>query len=112
MPFEDTPGERRREVTAQELGALLSGIDLVAVDPKHLPDDPQVLQQMVLDLMAELGSRVHRTKQDRGPVARVVGRQAQPQERTALRRSTGAFCGRLAGAASGTGNASEAGWLR
>ena len=27
MPFED-PGERRREITAQELGALLSGIDL------------------------------------------------------------------------------------
>jgi len=27
---------------------------LVAVDPKHLPDDPQVLQQMVLDLMAQL----------------------------------------------------------
>jgi transposase len=26
----------------------------VAVDPKHLPDDPQVLQQMVLDLMAQL----------------------------------------------------------
>jgi len=28
VPFEDAPGERRREVTAQELGALLSGIDL------------------------------------------------------------------------------------
>jgi transposase len=27
MPFEDN-GERRREITAQELGALLSGIDL------------------------------------------------------------------------------------
>ncbi len=27
MPFEDH-GERRREITAQELGALLSGIDL------------------------------------------------------------------------------------
>jgi transposase len=27
MPFEDS-GERRREITAQELGALLSGIDL------------------------------------------------------------------------------------
>jgi transposase len=26
----------------------------VALDPKHLPDDPQVLQQMVLDLMAQL----------------------------------------------------------
>jgi len=26
----------------------------VAVDPKHLPEDPQVLQQMVLDLMAQL----------------------------------------------------------
>ena len=26
----------------------------MAVDPKHLPDDPQVLQQMVLDLMAQL----------------------------------------------------------
>jgi hypothetical protein len=23
-------------------------------DPKHLPDDPQMLQQMVLDLMAQL----------------------------------------------------------
>jgi transposase len=28
VPFEDGTGERRREVTAQELGALLSGIDL------------------------------------------------------------------------------------
>jgi len=27
MPFEDS-GEQRREITAQELGALLSGIDL------------------------------------------------------------------------------------
>jgi hypothetical protein len=27
MPFEDS-GECRREITAQELGALLSGIDL------------------------------------------------------------------------------------
>jgi hypothetical protein len=26
----------------------------VAVDPKHLPDDPKVLQQMVLDLIAQL----------------------------------------------------------
>jgi hypothetical protein len=26
----------------------------VAIDPKHLPDDPQTLQQMVLDLMAQL----------------------------------------------------------
>jgi hypothetical protein len=28
VPFEDGAGERRREITAQELGALLSGIDL------------------------------------------------------------------------------------
>lgn len=27
---------------------------LVAIDAKHLPDDPKVLQQMVLDLMAQL----------------------------------------------------------
>jgi hypothetical protein len=26
----------------------------VAIDPKHLPEDPQILQQMVLDLMAQL----------------------------------------------------------
>jgi transposase len=26
----------------------------VAIDPKHLPDDPKTLQQMVLDLMAQL----------------------------------------------------------
>jgi transposase len=26
----------------------------VAIDPKHLPEDPRVLQQMVLDLMAQL----------------------------------------------------------
>jgi transposase len=28
VPFGDSAGERRREITAQELGALLSGIDL------------------------------------------------------------------------------------
>lgn len=28
MPFADSVAERRREITAQELGALLSGIDL------------------------------------------------------------------------------------
>jgi transposase len=28
VPFGDNGGERRREITAQELGALLSGIDL------------------------------------------------------------------------------------
>jgi transposase len=28
MPLAESAGERRREVTAQELGALLSGIDL------------------------------------------------------------------------------------
>jgi transposase len=28
MPSAESPGERRREITAQELGALLSGIDL------------------------------------------------------------------------------------
>jgi len=28
VPFGDGAGERRREITAQELGALLSGIDL------------------------------------------------------------------------------------
>jgi transposase len=28
MPFDGDAGERRREITAQELGALLSGIDL------------------------------------------------------------------------------------
>jgi DNA primase len=26
----------------------------VAIDPKHLPEDPKMLQQMVLDLMAQL----------------------------------------------------------
>jgi hypothetical protein len=26
----------------------------VAIDPQHLPEDPKVLQQMVLDLMAQL----------------------------------------------------------
>jgi hypothetical protein len=26
----------------------------VAIDPRHLPDDPKVLQQMLLDLMAQL----------------------------------------------------------
>ena len=26
----------------------------MAFDPKHLPDDPKVLQQIVLDLMAQL----------------------------------------------------------
>jgi len=26
----------------------------VAIDPKHLPEDPKVLQQMVLDLIAQL----------------------------------------------------------
>ena len=26
----------------------------MAIDPKHLPDDPKTLQQMVLDLMAQL----------------------------------------------------------
>ena len=26
----------------------------MAIDPKHLPDDPKALQQMVLDLMAQL----------------------------------------------------------
>jgi transposase len=28
VPLADSPGERRREITAQELAALLSGIDL------------------------------------------------------------------------------------
>jgi hypothetical protein len=28
VPFGDGGGERRREITVQELGALLSGIDL------------------------------------------------------------------------------------
>jgi hypothetical protein len=28
MPVAESPGQRRREITAQELGALLSGIDL------------------------------------------------------------------------------------
>jgi hypothetical protein len=28
VPFGDSAKERRREITAQELGALLSGIDL------------------------------------------------------------------------------------
>ena len=31
VPFADGAGERRREITAQELGALLSGIDLQQV---------------------------------------------------------------------------------
>ncbi|HEY3619784.1 MAG TPA: hypothetical protein VGK96_23500 [Candidatus Sulfotelmatobacter sp.] len=26
----------------------------MAIDPKHLPKDPNILQQMVLDLMAQL----------------------------------------------------------
>jgi hypothetical protein len=26
----------------------------VAIDPQHLPEDPQILQRMVLDLMAQL----------------------------------------------------------
>jgi len=27
---------------------------IVAIDPKHLPEDPKTLQQMILDLMAQL----------------------------------------------------------
>jgi transposase len=35
----------------------------VAIDPKHLPEDPQILQRMVLDLMAQLDREsVERTK--------------------------------------------------
>ena len=30
----------------------------MAIDPKHLPEDPKVLQQMVLDLMAQLDREV------------------------------------------------------
>ena len=26
----------------------------MAIDPQHLPEDPQILQRMVLDLMAQL----------------------------------------------------------
>jgi hypothetical protein len=32
VPFGDSAEERRREITAQELGALLSGIDLKQAD--------------------------------------------------------------------------------
>jgi hypothetical protein len=35
-------------------GSGRSGIySPVAIDPKHLPDDPKTLQQMVLDLMGD-----------------------------------------------------------
>jgi transposase len=32
----------------------MKGLLIVAIDPKHLPEDPKTLQQMVLDLMAQL----------------------------------------------------------
>ena len=36
---------------------------LVTFDPKHLPDDPQILQQIILDLLAKLGREsAERTK--------------------------------------------------
>ena len=51
---------------------------LVAIDPKHLPEDPQVLQQMVLDLMAQLDREFTERNKIETPVARAVGCQAQP----------------------------------
>src|SRR5215472_3924388 len=41
-------------------------------------------QEMVLDLMAQLDSRVHRAEQNRGLVARAVGCQAQTQKRAPI----------------------------
>ena len=35
-------------------GKIVISYSAVAIDPKHLPDDPKTLQQMVLDLMAQL----------------------------------------------------------
>ena len=35
MPFEGNAQERRREITGQELGALLSGIDLSQATPRR-----------------------------------------------------------------------------
>jgi transposase len=36
------------------VGTLLESSLTVAIDPKHLPEDPKILQQMVLDLVAQL----------------------------------------------------------
>src|SRR6266704_1263406 len=52
---------------------------LVALDANHLPEDPKILQQMVLDLMAQLDREHTERNKNREPVARAIGCQAQPQ---------------------------------
>jgi hypothetical protein len=79
----------------------------VAFDPKHLPEDPKVLQQMVLDLMAQL-DREFSERNKIESLLRELLDAAQPQKRATLCRSTGSVCGRLAGAASGSRGAASA----
>ena len=83
----------------------------MALDPKHLPEDPKVLQQMVLDLMAQL-DREHTERHKIESLLRELLDAKRNRKSEQLCRSTGSVCGRLAGATSGSRNAGEAGWLR
>ena len=62
----------------------------MALDPKHLPEDPQVLRQMVRDLMAQLD----REFSERNKIEALL-RELLDAKRSRMRR--------LAGAASGSG---------
>jgi hypothetical protein len=79
----------------------------VAFDPKHLPEDPKTLQQIVLDLMAQLDRESSERIKIETLLRELLDSKRKRKKRTTVGRSVGAVCGGLGSAAGGCGSPTE-----
>ena len=52
----------------------------MAIDPKHLPEDPKILQQMILDLMTQLDREFTERHKIESLLRELLDAKREPQE--------------------------------
>jgi hypothetical protein len=74
----------------------------MAIDPKHLPEDPKILQQMVLDLMGQLDREFTERHKIESLLRELLDAKRGRKSERLFRGTTGVVRGHLASAESGT----------
>jgi len=83
----------------------------VALDSKHLPEDPKVLQQMVLDLMAQLDREFIERNKIEALLRELLDAKRNRKSEQLSSDQLALFAVAWQAAASGSGTAVRAGWV-
>ena len=78
----------------------------MAIDPKHLPEDTRVLQQMVLDLMMQLDREFSERNKIEALLRELLDARRNRKSEQLSARPTGLVCSGMPGTAGGNGSSS------